>query len=239
VKAMNDANTSPNPNPNASCDDRDRIFRDGSPAEWNALEVHAATCPTCAEEVRAWKALSLAADELRDHSDSPSLWPRIHRSLVEEAARINEQKSRWSWESIRDSFSPSWQTATAAAIVLVLVVSAGWFRMRTTRDANRLPQSQSGDLLKSNALAEVERTESAYTHAIDKLAVDAKPQLDKPESPLLANYREKLQVLDSAIDDLRAQTGQNPSNAHLRYQLLAMYQEKQRTLEEVLEVKPQ
>jgi len=73
--------------------------------------------------------------------------------------------------------------------------------------------------------------------AIDKLATDAKPQLDNPETPLLANYREKLQVLDSAIDDLRAQAGQNPSNAHLRYQLLAMYQEKQRTLEEVLEVK--
>ena len=40
-----------------------------------------------------------------------------------------------------------------------------------------------------------------------------------------------------AIDDLRAQAGGNPSNAHLRYQLLAMYQEKQRTLEEVLEAK--
>jgi hypothetical protein len=53
----------------------------------------------------------------------------------------------------------------------------------------------------------------------------------------MANYREKLQVLDSAIDDLRAQAGQNPSNAHLRYQLLAMYQEKQETLQDVLEAK--
>jgi hypothetical protein len=73
--------------------------------------------------------------------------------------------------------------------------------------------------------------------AIDKLATDAKPQLDKPETSLMANYREKLQVLDSAIDDLRAQAGQNPSNAHLRYQLLAMYQEKQKTLEDVLEAR--
>ena len=53
----------------------------------------------------------------------------------------------------------------------------------------------------------------------------------------MANYREKLFVLDSAIDDLRAQAGQNPSNAHLRYELLAMYQEKQRTLEEIVEEK--
>lgn len=86
-------------------------------------------------------------------------------------------------------------------------------------------------------LTQVESAESAYVKAIDKLAAGAKPQLDNPETPLLANYREKLLVLDSAIDDLRAQTGQNPSNAHLRYELLAMYQEKQRTLEEILEIK--
>jgi hypothetical protein len=83
----------------------------------------------------------------------------------------------------------------------------------------------------------VESAESAYVHAIDKLAADAKPQLDNPATPLMANYHEKLLVLDSAIGDLRAQAGQNPSNAHLRYELLAMYQEKQRTLEEILEVK--
>jgi hypothetical protein len=54
----------------------------------------------------------------------------------------------------------------------------------------------------------------------------------------MANYREKLIMLDSAIDELRMQAGRNPSNAHLRYQLLAMYQEKQETLQEVLETKP-
>jgi len=43
--------------------------------------------------------------------------------------------------------------------------------------------------------------------------------------------------LDTAIADLRAQAGENPSNAHLRYQLLAMYEEKQQTLEDVLESK--
>jgi len=86
--------------------------------------------------------------------------------------------------------------------------------------------------------AEIGKRDAAAGAALyDKLAADARPQLDNPETPLLANYREKLQVLDSAIDDLRAQAGQNPSNAHLRNQLLAMYQEKQRTLEDVLEVK--
>ena len=73
--------------------------------------------------------------------------------------------------------------------------------------------------------------------AIDKLAADAKPQLDSPTSPLMASYREKLVVLDSAIEEMREEAGRNPSNAHLRYELLAMYQEKQETLREVLETK--
>jgi hypothetical protein len=216
---------------NATCDDRDHIFKDGTPAEWAALEAHAATCASCAEELHAWRFLSVAAEELRDYNDSPSLWPRIQRSLTEEAARTTMAKTPWSWEKFWQSVSPSWQAVAASAVVLAFTLSAGWFYL------HRAIPAQSADFLKTRALAEVERTESAYMQAIDKLAADARPQLENPETPLLANYREKLLVLDSAIDDLRAQTGQNPSNAHLRYQLLAMYQEKQRTLQEILEEK--
>jgi hypothetical protein len=230
---MTDANAKSKVN----CRDRDDIFEDGSHDEWTALEAHALTCSECAEEIRAWKSLSIAAAELRDRSDDPSLWPRIHRSLIEEAVKIEQRKSRWTWESIRQSFAVSWQTAAAAAVVLVLVVSAAVYHDHNLTATRTPVAAPSGDLLRNNALAEVERTQSDYMHAIDKLAADAKAQLDNPGTPLLANYREKLQVLDSAIDDLRAQAGQNPSNAHLRYQLLAMYQEKQRTLEEILEVK--
>src|SRR5437773_2297356 len=140
---------------NVTCKDRERIFEDGTAAEWMALEAHAAGCVKCAEELRAWKSLSVAAKELQDYSARPELWTRIERALIEEDARKAE----------------------------------------------------------------------------------AKPQLDNPATPLLANYHEKLLVLDSAIADLRAQAGLNPSNAQLRYQLLAMYQEKQRTLEEILEAR--
>ena len=217
---------------NVMCKDRDRLFEDGSAVEWAALEAHAATCASCAEELRAWKSLSVAAAELRDYSDSPALWPRIHQSLVEQAATIGEHRQGWGWRSFFANFSVSWQTAAATAFVVLLMVSGIWILRRPVT-----PPPQQGSLLKSRALVDVEHAESAYVQAIDKLAVDVKPQLENPATPLMANYREKLMVLDSAIDDLRAQTGQNPSNAHLRYQLLAMYQEKQRTLEEILEEK--
>jgi hypothetical protein len=218
---------------NVNCDDRDRIFADGSPAEWAALESHAAACAACAQELRSWKALSAAAAELRDYSESPELWPRIQRSLSEQAARIAQRKPRWNWQQLWQATWVSWQTALASAVVVLLIASSvGWLYLHRSK-----PAPQSSDLLKSQALDQVESAEAAYVKAIDKLAASAKPQLDNPDTPLLANYREKLMVLDSAIDDLRAQTGQNPSNAHLRYELLAMYQEKQQTLEEILEAK--
>jgi hypothetical protein len=211
---------------NVTCKDRDRILEDGTPVEWTALEGHAATCAACAEELRAWKSLSTAASELRDYSDNTALWHRIRHSLAAEA----ERGKRWDWRRLFSSLSVSWQTAAASALVLLLLVSAGWV-MRPKKDTAQSP------LLKSKALRNVERAESAYVQAIDKLAGEAKPQLENPGVPLMASYREKLLLLDSAIDDLRSQTGQNPSNAHLRYELLAMYQEKQRTLEEILEEK--
>jgi hypothetical protein len=216
---------------NVTCRDRDRILKDGSAAEWTALESHAADCGHCAEELRAWKSLSLAAAELRDYTENPAHWPHIHQALTEQAAAIRYARERWNWRSPFANLSISWQTAAASALVLVLMISAGWLLR-----PNKAPVQQ-GSLLKSKALDEVEHAEGAYVRAIDKLAADAKPQMEGSTSPLVASYREKLLLLDSAIDDLRSQAGQNPSNAQLRYELLSMYREKQSTLEEILEEK--
>src|SRR5271169_4319124 len=220
---------------NVTCNDRDRIFEDGTPAESAALEAHSASCPLCEDEVRAWKSLSVAAQELRDYSDSPSFWPRIERALAEEKVRKERHAERKNWFSFLPGFSPVWQTALAGALVLALTISGGWIYLHRPVDTRTIDKS----LLQTGALKEVESAETAYERAIDKLAADAKPQLESPATPLLADYHEKLLVLDSAISDLRAQAGMNPSNAQLRYQLLPMYQEKQHTLEEVLEARQQ
>ena len=217
---------------NIACEDRERVFEDGTAAEWAALESHSAKCAACAEELRSWRAVSAAAQELRDYSDSPSLWPRIQRALAENAASGKRVSARRSWLSWWSGISLGWQITAAAACVLLLA-------MVTVRVYVRRPLGPVADpsLLKSPALAQVERTQAAYEQAIEKLAAEAKPQLENPTSDLQASYREKLLVLDSAIEDLRTQAGLNPSNAHLRRQLLAMYQEKQQTLEEILEAK--
>lgn len=218
---------------NMQCEDRERIFRDGSAEEWAALEAHATTCAACAEQLRAWKELSAAAAELRNYQESPALWSRIESSLREQqsAAPARGRFRRYldSWPRV----SHGWQLALVGAMVVVLAVSGGYLYIHRVPET---PVASNNKLLKSGALADVERTEREYMAAIDKLAADAGPQLNT-DTPLMASYREKLMVLDSAIAELRAQAGENPSNAHLRYQLLAMYQEKQQTLQDVLESK--
>jgi hypothetical protein len=122
-----------------------------------------------------------------------------------------------------------WQRAVAL-LVLVVVTGVAWKILHVP------PGPGNSVFLKNSAVNEVERAEAEYQKAIDKLETQAKPQMD-PATPLMASYREKLLVLDNAIDELRAEAGQNPANAHLRRQLLAMYQEKQETLQEILETK--
>ena len=216
------------------CEDRERIFLDGSAAQWAGLELHAASCAECAKELSAWKALSVAAAELRDDRESLTLWPRIAQALAQ-GGKTSVVRSPWLERlSFWRTHSMGWQTALLGTGVLLMALTAGYIYVHTrpaVSDAHN-------PLLKDRALAEVERTERDYMKAIDKLASQAKPQLDTTDSPLMANYREKLIMLDSAIDELRMQAGQNPSNAHLRYELLAMYREKQATLQEVLESKP-
>ena len=218
------------------CEDRERIFLDGTPEEWAALEQHAATCQLCAEELRAWRELSTAAAGLRNYQDDPALWSRIAGSLEEEAARHEQRTDRWAFLRFDWRLPLVWQTALAAIVVLALTGSGVYLYVQHQRAGVGVTATKN-PLLNDRALAEVERTENAYMQAIDKLAAEAKPQIDSGASPLMDSYREKLLVLDSAIDELRLQAGQNPSNAHLRYQLLAMYREKQGTLQEILETK--
>ena len=217
---------------NITCNDRERIFLDGSPEEWAALEQHAGTCAACAEELRAWEQLSAAAEEMRDYQESPALWARIEGSLRQQQTAPAPRTKFWSALDFWRHAAPARQSALVGAMVVALAVSSGY--LYTHRGGSSVDPGNK--LLKTSALAEVERTEREYMSAIDKLAADAGPQLGT-DTPLMASYREKLLVLDSAIADLRAQAGENPSNAHLRNQLLAMYQEKQQTLQDVLETK--
>ncbi len=89
-------------------------------------------------------------------------------------------------------FSLSWQLAAVSAFAVLLLVSGGLiYRHQTVAPQKSAGTAHSAQdpLLKTKALDDVEKAETAYVQAIDKLAAEAKPQLDKPETPTMANYR--------------------------------------------------
>jgi RNA polymerase sigma-70 factor, ECF subfamily len=193
------------------CSDLDRALQ--FPELLPDARAHAETCERCRAQLYLWSEISRLAPELHREWDSPSLWPRIRADLAAAAPRRRPVPA---WR---------WVMATAAALVLAILLSQPWHHR----------PAASRELLTEEALHEVQQAEAAYAQSIDKLYAVAGPGLVRSPAPLAAAYREKLTVLDSAIADLKATINTNRYNAYLQTQLASLYQEKQKTLQEWLE----
>ena len=191
---------------------------------------HLKHCSVCRREYRVWNDLSTAANGLREEWDSPLLWPAIRRSIEAEEKLKPKPRSWGSWKVLG---------LVAAAISL----AAGLFVWRelsrpaiVNKPGATLTAAAQGDrdFLTEQALAEVEKTESAYRQSIGKLSALAEQRLSQPASPVAVSYREKLLMLDSAISDTRSNLDHNRFNLRLRMDLADLYREKQQTLKELL-----
>ncbi len=167
--------------------------------------------------------LSAAARTLHREWDTPHLWPAIAASLEGEAAS-GRAEGRW---------HTRWERLAAAAVLVAALGSLIWFGQRLWIGDAPPPDAA---LLSEAALDEIERAEASYAGAIESLARAAAPAVERAGSPLLANLRERLVVIDAAIAECRAEIDRNRFNAHLRRHLLTIYQEKRRTLEQILEL---
>ena len=210
------------------CKEFEKLLSEGISELPSSVAAHVRACPACAKEWEAWQEIAAAAPGLRRQWESPELWPRIRQSLEAEAEKAGRRRW-WHGGSFR-LLSPHWQAATAA-LILVLSGLGGWMMLRPSQPASVEEERR---LLTEQALNEIERSEGAYLKSIDKLSQLAAPKVRDPESAILSSYREKLLLIDSAIGELRNQVERNRFNAHLRQELLLIYQEKQHTLEEVL-----
>ena len=214
------------------CRDLEHVLESEDPKLRAAFEGHAASCATCRERLDLWDSIAKAAPELRENWESPGLWSRIESAMTA-ADRVPVSSHPPVLSVLRSKvFSPTglWLVAAAAAAVLVLPLAGKLIpgRFGANRDGARR-------LLTEQALIDVQRNEEAYIESIERLSQLAEPALRESDSPLTMNYREKLALIDQAIAECRAQAESNPFNAHLRAELLSMYQEKQHTLETVLE----
>lgn len=203
-----------------ACADLEPVLREADPGWLAEARSHAARCPACAGELRLWDAVSACAPALHREWQSPELWPRIEAALAAEAARP------------RAPAVPRWLSLAA---VLLLFVAAAFLALRPRAPvAVAEREDLERRLLTEQAVAAVERSEADYIRSIDELARVARPLVEAPRSPLSANYREKLLLLDSAIASCRSEIARNRFNAHLRRELLSIYHEKQQTLEQLV-----
>ncbi len=210
------------------CSNLEQALREETPELIASLEQHATSCASCRTELQIWREISAAAVTMHKEWESPALWPRIEKSLQTEIARPRGWRS---WFS-NFNFAPQmrWQM-TLATLVLIAVSGMGaWLLLHR----NASTPSNDAHLLTDQAVQQVEQAEKTYEQSIDKLAKLAEPKLNAASTPLLKNYREKLNLLDAAISDCRTNLDKNRANAYLRSELLSFYQEKQQTLEQVL-----
>ena len=199
-----------------TCSQFDDLLFDASPLAMETAARHAQECPSCAETLAAWNELSSTAQGMRTTWNNDTLWPRIERALREEKKR--RSPSRWLWQ---------------VAAALFITIGLGGTMFYALRTQNR-EAAFDNSILRVSALDEVETAEREHVRAIAKLEKLADPKLDDAETPLMISYKEKLMLLDDAIEECQTNIDRNRQNAHLRKQLLAMYSEKQQTLQDVL-----
>lgn len=172
--------------------------------------------------------LSAAARRLHREWESPELWPAIAAEIAGiDRAERNAAMRRRQWQTL----------AAAAALVLAVTASVLVIRERAARVGETTsPAAHASEWsLSDAALSDVERAEARYVAAIEVLARKVSARSQTTASPVLAHLRERLLVIDIAIEDCRGEIERNRYNTHLRRQLLSMYQEKRRTLEQILQ----
>src|ERR1700682_892313 len=192
------------------CNDLDSLLCEGDAASLALAAEHARTCDACMQTLTSWNEISSTAKSLQTTWQSELLWPRIERSLKQQGRR------RW---------YAALQIAAALLVVAGIAVVAWRVQRRTEFDEH---------ILRAGVVADVERAQQIHRAAIEELEKVAEPKLESSASPLMISYKEKLLLLDDAIAECQTNIDRNRQNAHLRKQLLAIYSEKQRTLQDVL-----
>lgn len=197
-----------------TCNQLDDLLLEGDRFSLEVAARHAQSCDACMQKLAGWNEISDTARDLHATWDNDLLWPRIERAIR------NEHRS---------TRTRVWQIA-AALLLLASLGATVWIAQRRMHAADF-----DQDILKLSAVNEVERAEKAHIDAINRLETLAASKLDQPSTPLMVSYKEKLMMLDDAIAECQNAIDKNRQNAYLRTQLLTMYSEKQRTLQDVLQ----
>lgn len=183
-----------------------------------AFQAHLPQCSMCQKQYEADQHLLSLAKTLQEPVLAPKLWQRIENTLQEMPSVPN---------TVPLHQRPIVRWLAAAILIMGLGLAYQW-----TPNTAHKPSC----LLTHEALAQVESTERDYIASIEQLEKQAQEKLPKINSDLSYLYRDKLSVIDYQISHCKDAIAENPGNAHVRRYMLAALQDKQKTLQEILDI---
>ncbi len=181
--------------------------------EWTTdkFNSHIQHCDECLQAVQHDEKVLAMVSSFKKEITAPLLWSRIESELTA-ASRI------------RKSDTYRWILRIAALLVLVFGAGVIFFLNRPVPDSGLLAES---------ALKKVERQEQHYERAIRELEKAVTPHLSQLDQELMLLYRDRLETIDTQIEQCKEALAVNPANAHIRRYLLAALQDKKETLKEI------
>jgi len=188
------------------------------------FSTHAGTCPECKEAWEFEQQLASQITQFRTAQPSPSLWQDIRARLFAEK-RKGFSPAGVKFQQFFKTLSarPAWQFAAAGVMLIIIVFGI----------LNYAPRS-SDHFISNRTLARVEQKEREYEQAIAELEKEAMPELNLADTELLLLYRDKIETINSQIQRCKEALAAYPHSVSIRKYLLAAYQEKKETLQEVL-----
>ena len=184
--------------------------------DFGQLQDHVTSCDSCRKAFEIDTRIMDHSKILNNKLEIPDLWPSIERGIQKKKPVILKFSTR------------SRLILTAAAAFLL--ITAVWVFISKQND-NRYDR-----ILTQQAFEKVIEAEEKYLDAIQNMEDLAYQQLDDTTIQLAQLYRNKLSLIDRQIQNCQSALESNPANSHIRKYLMAALQDKQQTLEEILEL---
>ena len=184
--------------------------------ELDQLQDHIKNCESCQKAYQIDTRIMDQSKSLNTRMVIPDIWPSIEKDIQKKKPLILKFSTRTK---------------------LILTVAAT-FLIITTIWMFSSTQSEKGykGILTEQAFEKVLKAEKKYLDAIENLEDLAYQKLDNKTVQLAQLYRNKLSLIDSQIQNCQEALESNPANSHIRRYLMAALQDKQQTLEDILQL---
>jgi hypothetical protein len=200
------------------------------------LERHLNSCDNCREEMKIEHIIQKNIREIPLRQAPDTLWDKVKAeipSTPEKEFMVSRTPQMPLIEKIKKFFIGSGGRTVplrpvVIAFTLLIMVAASQFI-----DS---PSVKDKEILQAQAVLEIQKTESMYLAAIEKLSGGVEENEDVKASDLYVAYTEKIAVLDEYILQCKEAINLNNYNISAHKNLFLAYKEKVETLKKMTDI---